>query len=58
MPPTLGVCNTDSLGGISGACGTEMYLPLWLSLYGTLGTGKFNIAIAQPGLGEEIGSFC
>jgi hypothetical protein len=25
--------------------GTEMYLPLWLSLSGALGTGQFNIAI-------------
>jgi predicted dinucleotide-binding enzyme len=33
------------LGGISAARGTEMYLPLWLSLYGTLGTGQFNIAV-------------
>jgi predicted dinucleotide-binding enzyme len=33
------------LGGITGARGTEMYLPLWLSLYGTLGTGQFNIAV-------------
>jgi predicted dinucleotide-binding enzyme len=33
------------LGVISAARGTEMYLPLWLSLYGALGTGQFNIAI-------------
>ena len=33
------------LGGISAARGTEMYLPLWLGLYGALGTGKFNIAV-------------
>jgi predicted dinucleotide-binding enzyme len=32
-------------GGISAARGTEMYLPLWLSLYGALGTGEFNIAV-------------
>jgi predicted dinucleotide-binding enzyme len=35
------------LGGIRAARGTEMYLPLWLSLYGTLGTGDFNIAIVR-----------
>lgn len=33
------------LGGISASRGTEMYLPLWLSLYGALGTGQFNIAV-------------
>ncbi len=25
--------------------GKEMYLPLWLRLWGTLGTGHFNIAV-------------
>jgi predicted dinucleotide-binding enzyme len=35
------------LGGIRAARGTEMYLPLWLSLYGTLGTGDFNIGIVR-----------
>jgi 8-hydroxy-5-deazaflavin:NADPH oxidoreductase len=33
------------LGGIRSARGTEMYLPLWLSLLGVLGTGDFNIAV-------------
>jgi predicted dinucleotide-binding enzyme len=33
------------LGGIRAARGTEMYLPLWLSLWGALGTGDFNIAV-------------
>jgi predicted dinucleotide-binding enzyme len=33
------------LGGIVAARGTEMYLPLWLALYGTLGSGSFNIAV-------------
>ena len=37
------------LGGISAARGTEMYLPLWLSLYGKLGTGDFNVAIEHAG---------
>jgi predicted dinucleotide-binding enzyme len=37
------------LGGIAAARGTEMYLPLWLSLYGSLGTGQFNIAVVRPG---------
>jgi predicted dinucleotide-binding enzyme len=29
------------LGDISTARGTEMYLPLWLRLWGALGTGDF-----------------
>lgn len=33
------------LGGIRAARGTEMYLPLWLSLYGAFGTGSFNIGV-------------
>lgn len=37
------------LGGIGAARGTEMYLPLWLTLYGRLGSGDFNIAIERPG---------
>jgi len=35
------------LGGIETARGPEQYLPLWLRLYGALGTGAFNIAIAR-----------
>jgi 8-hydroxy-5-deazaflavin:NADPH oxidoreductase len=34
------------LGGIRAARGTEMYLPLWLSLMGALGTADFNIRVA------------
>jgi len=33
------------LGGIRSARGTEMYLPLWLSLWGALGSGDFNIGV-------------
>jgi 8-hydroxy-5-deazaflavin:NADPH oxidoreductase len=33
------------LGGIRAARSTEMYMPLWLSLFGTLGTGSFNIGV-------------
>jgi len=36
-----------NLGGISTARGTEMYLPLWLSLYGQLQTGDFNIGVIR-----------
>ena len=35
------------LGGISTARGAEMYLPLWLSLYGALQTGDFNIGVIR-----------
>jgi predicted dinucleotide-binding enzyme len=35
------------LGDITTARGTEMYLPLWLRLWGALGTGDFNIQVVQ-----------
>lgn len=35
------------LGDLSGARGTEMYLPLWLRIYGALGSANFNISIAH-----------
>jgi predicted dinucleotide-binding enzyme len=35
------------LGGISSARGTEMYVALWLRLWGAVGTGDFNIALVQ-----------
>jgi 8-hydroxy-5-deazaflavin:NADPH oxidoreductase len=35
------------LGGIRAARATEMYLPLWLILFGVLGTGDFNIGIVR-----------
>ena len=35
------------LGDITTSRGTEMYLPLWLELYGALGTGSFNINVAR-----------
>lgn len=35
------------LGPIAAARATEMYLPLWLRLYGALGTPDFNISIAR-----------
>ena len=31
------------LGDITNARGTEMYLPLWLRLWGALGSGMFNV---------------
>ncbi|MGH2925978.1 MAG: NADPH-dependent F420 reductase [Solirubrobacterales bacterium] len=39
--------NVMDLGDISAARGAEMYLPLWLRLYGALGTGSLNIAIVR-----------
>jgi predicted dinucleotide-binding enzyme len=33
------------LGGIDGARGMEMYLPLWLRLFGTMGTPQLNIDV-------------
>lgn len=35
------------LGGIVGARGAEMWLPLWLTLMGSLGTAQFNLALAR-----------
>ena len=35
------------LGDITAARGPEMYLPLWLRMFGALGTGNFNIGIVR-----------
>lgn len=35
------------LGDITAARGTEMYVALWLRLYGALGTGHLNIAVVR-----------
>lgn len=37
------------LGGISSARGTEMYLPLWVRIYGAKGTGAFNLKLVFAG---------
>lgn len=37
--------NILDLGDISKSRGTEMYLPLWLSIYGATNNGAFNIKI-------------
>jgi len=37
------------LGNISTARGTESYLPLWLRLWGVLGTPDFNIQVVKKG---------
>jgi predicted dinucleotide-binding enzyme len=35
------------LGGIDGARAVEMYLPLWLRLFGTFGTPQVNIRVSH-----------
>jgi predicted dinucleotide-binding enzyme len=35
------------LGDITTARGTEMYLPLWIRIWGALGSGTFNVAVVQ-----------
>lgn len=42
-PPTSVV----DLGDITTARGTEMYLALWVRLYGALGTAQFNIGLVR-----------
>ena len=37
--------NLIDLGDLSGARGTEMYLPLWIRLWGATKTGVFNIKL-------------
>jgi predicted dinucleotide-binding enzyme len=39
--------NIVDVGGIRAARGLEMYLPLWLSLMGALGTADFNIKLVK-----------
>jgi predicted dinucleotide-binding enzyme len=39
--------NVLDLGDITTARGTEMYLPIWLRMWGALGTGLFNIKIVK-----------
>lgn len=41
--------NIIDLGDITTARGSEMYLALWVRLYGVLGTGDFNIKIVKAG---------
>jgi 8-hydroxy-5-deazaflavin:NADPH oxidoreductase len=37
----------EDLGGIDSARGMEMYVAFWVRLWGALGTGHFNIAVAR-----------
>jgi len=36
------------VGAITAARGLELYLPLWLSLMGSLGTPTFNVRVVRP----------
>lgn len=40
--------NIIDLGDITKARGTEMFLPLWLSIYGAAKNGAFNIKVVRP----------
>ena len=39
--------NIVDLGDMTAARGTEMYLPLWLRLWGAVGTPVFNIQLVR-----------
>lgn len=39
--------NILDLGGLAAARGTEMYLPLWLGIYGATKSGAFNLKIVS-----------
>lgn len=39
--------NVIDLGDITSARGAEMFLPIWLRIYGALGNGMFNIKVAR-----------
>jgi len=39
--------NIEDLGDITKSRGTEMYLPLWLSVYGAGSSGVFNVKIVR-----------
>jgi 8-hydroxy-5-deazaflavin:NADPH oxidoreductase len=43
----FGWLHITDLGDISAARGMEMYLPIWLRLWGALGTGMFNIKVVR-----------
>lgn len=44
---TFGHTDVIDLGDLSTARGTEMLLPLWLRLYGALGTPEFNVKVVR-----------
>lgn len=44
---SLGHTDVIDLGDITTARGVEMYLPLWLRLWGALGTGTLNVKVVR-----------
>lgn len=50
---TFGWREIIDLGGIATARGQEMMMPLWLSLWGKLGTAQFNFALKRVDDGED-----
>ena len=44
---SLGWKDIIDLGDISTARGPEMYLPLWLRLWGAVGTGMLNVKVLK-----------
>lgn len=44
---SLGHTDVIDLGDITTARGVEMYLPLWLRIWGAIGTGSFNIKVVR-----------
>jgi len=44
---SMGHTDVIDLGGISSARGTEMMLPVWLRLFGVLGTPMFNVKVVR-----------
>lgn len=45
---TLGHTDVLDLGDVSTARGPEMYLPLWLRLWGAVGSPVFNVRVVRP----------
>ncbi len=43
----FGWLHVTDLGDSSAARGMEMYLPIWLRLWGALGTGMFNVRVVR-----------
>ncbi|MCB9549785.1 MAG: NAD(P)-binding domain-containing protein [Myxococcales bacterium] len=49
MLESFGWAQIVDLGGLSTARGTESWLPLWIRLWGALGTASFNLRIVREG---------
>ena len=43
----MGHTDVIDLGDITSSRGVEMYLPLWLRLMQSLGTGMFNVKVVR-----------